>query len=657
MFKLASITTVDLHSDSARSACFLLLSLMFSFSTIWSQEIPDSFKDKADRIIRMAPKTYYSLDTELKPEKRDTTLLRYFANLCKERGYLEGEAYALDQIGTTYRNFSQFEKAVKLHEEALQLSEKANNIDLKVLSLNMLGVVYRRTDAIKTALDYNQKALELAEQVENPSHHIKRSINVSLNSIGNLYQTLEQYDLAILQFKRALKLEEELGNKLGLAINHQNIGDCLEHKGNLEGALENYRKSLAYNEEINSDYGRVICKNSLARVYLKQDMPYAALVLLEPLHEQSKAIGDFFITSSVFINTGWAHTQLGEYDKAQSYIQEGLEMAQNHNMPSNVRYGYQKLSDLESKKGDFKKAYEHFKKANQYDNEITSATNLRYMNDIIVRYEADKKNNQISVLAKENEIVRLRLRKNQTTLLVSALIVGLVASILYILYRQYQNKNEKRVLSLEQNMLRSQMNPHFLFNSLNSIKLYIINNEQKNAVHYLNKFSKLVRKILEASSLKEISLAEELETVELYMNIENIRFSNEIDFKINLDDNVCPDVVKVPSLALQPFLENSLWHGLSPKEGEKKIHIRVKKKDASHISIEIEDNGVGRSMAEINKENRVLKRKSVGIRITKERLANFSKDYQNSFEVDIVDLFDENGEPKGTKVILDIPTI
>src|SRR5690606_3958204 len=134
-----------------------------------------------------------------------------------------------------------------------------------------------------------------------------------------------------------------------------------------------------------------------------------------------------------------------------------------------------------------------------------------------------------------------------------------------ILYRQYQSKNEKRVLTLEQKMLRSQMNPHFLFNSLNSIKLYIINNEQKNAVHYLNKFSKLIRKILEASSQREISLAEELETVELYMNIENIRFSNEIDFRIDVDKDIFIDNIKIPSLTLQPFLENSLWHGLSPK--------------------------------------------------------------------------------------------
>ncbi|WP_318312358.1 tetratricopeptide repeat-containing sensor histidine kinase [Flagellimonas crocea] len=635
----------------------LFLLLFLFFGALSAQEIPEEFQEKAETLVKLQPQTYEPLDEELSEEKRDTVLLRYFATISEANDYFEGQAFALNQLGMKYRNVSQYEKAVALHEEALEASEKANNTDFKILSLNMLGVVYRRTDAIKTALDYHQKALELAEQIENPSNHIKRSINVALNGIGNLYQTLEQYDLAILQFRRALKLEEELGNKLGLAINHQNIGHCLEEKGDLEAALENYRKSLAYNEEIDSDIGRLICKNSLAQIYLKQDMPYLALVLLEPLIDESKRIGDLSMASVIYINTGWAHTKLGNYKEAEDHIMEGLQMAQNRNMPSNILYSYEKLSELENSRGDFKQAYEYYKKADEYDKQISSATNLRYMNDIIVRYENDKKNNQIAVLAKENEIVRLRLKKNQTTLLVSALIVGLISSILYILYRQYQSKNEKRVLTLEQQMLRSQMNPHFLFNSLNSIKLYIINNEQKNAVHYLNKFSKLVRKILEASSQKEIPLSEELGTMELYMNIENIRFSNEIDFKIEVEEGINIDNIKIPSLTLQPFLENSLWHGLSPKEGEKKVQINVKHKDKGHVTIEIVDNGVGRTMAEVNKENRVLKRKSLGIRITKERLANFAKDYQNKFEVDILDLFDENGDPNGTKVVLDIPTI
>ncbi|RNC92138.1 MAG: sensor histidine kinase [Allomuricauda sp.] len=627
----------------------------FFLLEVSAQNIPEEFKKKVEDLVSDAPESYSDIDARLRGEKQDTILMGYAAEYTKAQGHKEGEAYALNHVGRTLRNLSKYNEAEALHKAALNIAEEANSIDFQVLSLNWLAVVYRRTDAIKKALDYNQKALELAESVENKSHHIKRSINVSLNSIGNLYQTLGQYDLAIEQFEKALLLDKELNNKLGMAINHQNIGECQELKGELDKALENYRRSLAFNEEINSNIGRVICKNGIAQIYLKQNMPNAALVLLEPIKNKALELGDNHITSSVFLNLGWAQMKLNSLKDAEVNLKKGLQLAQQYNMPSIVMTSYQRLSELETLKGDYQKALAYFKTADTVGHQISDDQNLRYMSEVIERYESDKKSGQIAALAKENEEAMIRLRKTQTTYLVSALALGLLASILYILYRKHQSGQEKRVLSLEQNMLRSQMNPHFLFNSLNSIKLYIINNEQKNAVHYLNKFSKLVRKILEASSSKEISLAEELETVELYMNIENIRFNNEINFEVEVDKKVDLELIKIPGLALQPFLENALWHGLSPKEGAKKIHLGVASHNNGHITIAIEDNGVGRAAAEINKENRVLKRKSVGIDITKERLANFAKDYQNNFDVEIVDLFDDTGNSRGTRVMIDIP--
>jgi tetratricopeptide (TPR) repeat protein len=636
---------------------FLCFSILYSLCFIYAeaQNIPDTFREKIARLVNEAPSNYGAIDPRLKAEKHDTLLMQYFVEYAKSKQYIEGQAYARNHLGKVFRNLSLFEKAEEQHLVGLELSKKAGNTDFQVLSLNWLAVVYRRTDAIRKALDYYQKALKLGESIENPSHHIERNINVSLNGIGNLYKTLGQYDLAIEQFERALIIDEKLDNKLGFAINYLNIGECQELKGELESALKNYRISLNYNEEIKSNMGRILCKNSIAQINLKQDKPNAALVLLEPLKNQAIELGDNSITALVFLNLGWAQMKLGNCTFSERNLNKGLQIAKQYNMPSIIFTAYQRLSELENLKGNYKLALEHYKLADAYNEQISNDQNVRYMSEVIQRYESDKKNDQIESLARENEQAMIRLRKNQTTYLVSALALGLLASILYILYRKYQSTQEKRVLSLEQNMLRSQMNPHFLFNSLNSIKLYIINNEQKNAVRYLNKFSKLVRKILEASSNKEISLAEELETVELYMNIENIRFNNEIDFKVAVDKNVDLDQIKIPSLALQPFLENALWHGLSPKGGDKKIHLTITKENKDHVIISIEDNGVGRAAAETYKENRVLKRKSVGIAITKERLANFAKDYQNSFDVAIVDLFDDSGNSRGTKVMINIP--
>ncbi len=636
----------------------VLLTWLFSGGQMcFSQTVPEIFIKQTDSLIAEAPKTYRSLDAILRPRRNDTMAMRLFASRAGEKGYLDGQAYALNQLGRRYRDISEFSKSLVLHREALEVAKAAGSLEFEVYSLNMISVVFRKTDAIKSALDYNQRALELAETVENPSNGLKRSINVSLNGIGNIYQTLEQYDLAIEQFKKSIKLDEELGNELGLAINYQNVGECHEAQGELTEAMQSFQTSLAYNEKIDSDRGRVICKTSISHVNVHLGKTEEALSLLESILPTAESLGDKAIISSVYVNLGWTLINLGRYKEARAYLLKGLDIAERYKLLSAISEAYSFLSDLTSLEGNYQASLEYFRRAQHYDNEISKDRNIRYVNDMITRYDAEKKSNEIAVLAKQNEIVNLELRRKNTTLLISGIILALLTGIFYILYRQYQLKNEKKVLTLEQSMLRSQMNPHFLFNSLNSIKLYIINNEQKNAVHYLNKFSKLVRKILEASSLKEIPLAEELETVELYMNIEDIRFSNEINFKIRIDEAIDVHQVKIPSLILQPFLENALWHGLSSKEGPKNVDLHIGDDGDGFIKISITDNGVGREAAERIKLGKVLKRKSVGIDITKERLANFSKDYQNSFEVDIVDLYDEGGEALGTKVVLRIPTI
>ncbi|PIB27653.1 histidine kinase [Maribacter sp. 4U21] len=645
------------NSTSLRFNFFKLFIVLFFTSSNYGQEIPENFKNSVDSLIRVTPETYSEMDKVLRPFRKDTLLMRYFNTKARQNNYLDGQAYALNQIGRTYRSISEFSKALILFQEALEVSRKSENIEFQVYSLNMISVVFRRTDAIKSALDYSQEALELAETVKNPSVGLKRSINVSLNSIGNIYQILEQYDLAIEKFKQSMRLEKELENKLGLAINHQNIGECYEAQGKLKKALDNFQKSLAYNIDIDSDKGKIICNYSIAHVYVHLGKMQEALKLLNSALVAAKPLGDQKIISSIFINLGWTYIQLNKYDLAENNLTEGLRIAQQYNLPAEIAESNKFLSELWIKKDDFKKGMAFYKEAKKYEEQITNNLNLRYVNDMILRYESEKRASQLETLAKENETVRLKLRKNRTMLLISGIGLALLAGILYILYRQYQLNNEKKLLTLEQTMLRSQMNPHFLFNSLNSIKLYIINNEKKNAVHYLNKFSKLVRKILEASSQREIPLAEELETVELYMNIENIRFSNEINFKIKVEETLDVHTIRIPSLILQPFLENALWHGLSSKDGEKNIVLEVMKAQEGFIKISIIDDGVGRDAAEKIKQGKVLKRKSVGIDITKERLANFSKDYQNSFHVEIIDVYDDSNNPSGTKIVLHIPTI
>ncbi|SDB44089.1 7TM diverse intracellular signalling [Flavobacteriaceae bacterium MAR_2010_188] len=214
---------------------------------------------------------------------------------------------------------------------------------------------------------------------------------------------------------------------------------------------------------------------------------------------------------------------------------------------------------------------------------------------------------------------------------------------------------QKELAELKVSALRSQMNPHFIFNSLNSIKRYIIDNEQENAVYYLNKFSKLIRKILSSSVEVNTILSEELDIAKLYVNIENIRLDNSIEFKVIVDQKIGIETFKVPSLILQPFLENAIWHGLSLKKGERKLSLEIKKLENDNVLISIIDNGIGRQRAQKIKDKKIHKRQSFGIAITKERLQNFSYNLKSPGSIEFIDLLDANKQSLGTRVDILIP--
>ena len=208
---------------------------------------------------------------------------------------------------------------------------------------------------------------------------------------------------------------------------------------------------------------------------------------------------------------------------------------------------------------------------------------------------------------------------------------------------------ENQVSNLKLDSLRSQMNPHFIFNALNSIKAYLIENNTEKAVYYLNKFAKLIRKILESSRTENITLQEELDTIDLYMSIENIRFDQKIDFKIQVDETINLSQIKIPGLLLQPFIENSLWHGLMLKEGIRTITIEIYKED-DIIKLAVTDNGIGRQRAKENKERKTFKTDSFGLQFAKERIDYFNRSENTNYSFKIIDLYNKSEISIGTRV-------
>ena len=632
---------------------------LFSIQGSIAQNIPGDFIQLSDSILSSENATYGKLDQLLKPYSQDEILLQDLIEKSERTDNQIGLSYGYIQLGKLNSSRYNYPKAIEYHKNALQIARERGETLLQMNTLNLLGSASLKIDSIQNALEYHQEVIKMFQTEDAKNDDYIREAGKGYLGLGTIYHALGRYRSAFEYYNSAIAQFQSANNTEGLAYSYNKVGESLEALGELEESLSFYEKSIRTNELVGSD--RLLALNAAGKAHVLAHQNRArveeAQALLKPLLSEKTGPMDQQLQSLLYIQYGWVLYNLEEFELAEKYLSEGLQMAQQLNLTSYIYDGNIWLHDLSEALGDYKKALDYYKIAQATRNKIINQRNLTFLYEAVSTAESETRDLQMQMLARENEIVTLRLRRNQTTLLVGALLLVLIAMILYFAYRQSRINSEKKVMALEQSLLRSQMNPHFLFNSLNSIKHYIINKEQVNAVIYLNKFSKLVRRILEASSVKENSLKEELETVKLYMNIENIRFDEQIDFKINIAPDVNPQTVKIPSLILQPFLENAIWHGLSSKEGEKKIVLEVRQVQKGSVIITIQDNGIGREAAEKLQKGKVLKRKSLGIPITLERLANFSRIYQNSFDLSFEDLYRDDGSVAGTQVILKIPTI
>lgn len=242
------------------------------------------------------------------------------------------------------------------------------------------------------------------------------------------------------------------------------------------------------------------------------------------------------------------------------------------------------------------------------------------------------------------------------------ILLGIVAVGLVFRYREKKiiektdiarknTETEKRMVELELKALRSQMNPHFIFNTLNSIQHYISVNDFRNTNRYITQFAKLIRTVLHLSEKSVITIQEEVDMLILYMNLEKMRFNEQFSYKINVSEDIDADYDEMPSMLIQPYVENAIWHGLMSKKskGDIKINLFLSKE---YLCCTIEDNGIGREKAAEIKLRRKIEQKSVGMSITKERLDIIN---ENNINVKTIDLKDKKGNALGTKIEIKIP--
>lgn len=565
--------------------------------------------------------------------------------------YPRGVSLIYNEIGTSKRNKSLYIIAEDFHEKALKAAEEAKDTLLIAFSLNNAGVDCRRQDKLQEGFDYHVKALTLAENINDV-----RNICVATNSIGNIQLTTEKYQDAINHFNRALELEEQSNNELGVAINLGNLGYAYQGLNKLDLAIQYYKRSLAMNEKMDRAIGMAICLNALGAAYKeKKDYP-AAMEYLKKALEVNDKVEDKVHVAESYLSIGKLLGAEGKHEEARKNIQQSIDISTFWGFKSMLMEAYKALAADFKASGDFKKSLEATDKSLLYKDSILDEKSAMALAQMQTIYEVDRKDNHIRSLEHDKMVVALRTKRNVviTFFLAAFLLMAIVGGFFYIRHRNL--KANKQTLQLELRSLRSQMNPHFIFNSLSSIHRYIWSNNQEEASDYLTKFSRLMRLILDNTQHTFVTLNKELESLRLYLDLESLRCNGIFEYRFLVDADIHDDEVLIPPMILQPYVENAIWHGLVHKHPDEKgildIEIVLKKRS---LICTITDNGIGRKRAMEIKEKKGRLHNSVGMKVTEGRIDLIRKINNKEARVTITDLEDESGKATGTRVTIVLP--
>ncbi|UBZ13500.1 histidine kinase [Flagellimonas marinaquae] len=488
------------------------------------------------------------------------------------------------------------------------------------------------------ALEYYHKALGLMEKDKD-----LQSLGWGIyGGIGTLYYEQEEYGKALEQFKKVLHNDKNL--ELTATANIANIFGSLNQ---LDSAIYYYKKALNLEQVTNNPTYKANLYSNLSLIYSQADQLDAALASAENSIGLIEQYGIEFVRPTAYANASMAYLGNKDYVNAELYANKALQLSEAQGNVFLQKSAWGTLADVYSAKGEFSKALEAYTKFSVLKDSLNNQNRRVEINRSQLEFEFEK----------ERTIAQAEIDR-QSTIKTASLLGGgglLAASVLgFVLYKRRRDVLEQKkdaefralVADTELKALRAQMNPHFIFNALNSIGDYILKNNNETALEYLTKFAKLMRMVLENSENKSIPLEEDLKFLELYLQVEAKRQPGKFSYHIQVDEALEVENTLVPPLLLQPFIENSIWHGFRDRDGMGQIQITINE-NQDMLICSIEDNGRGIEHTANGNESK----KSFGVAITENRLKILNKQKNKEGRLQVIDL----GEQKGTRVEISLP--
>jgi hypothetical protein len=614
---LSNLATKTIRKNPPKSIVYILEGIrlaekhqnhdrLYVFYYIYSQYLSStSTIDSAIFVLEKAA-SYLTQNSEA---KRRSAVLTLHANLLKNKG--------------------DFAEATKKYIEALNIAKKEQLPEALVSSYIGLSTLFYSQKMYVEAIEYNQKCAGICDELK--PHRVPFCFGVVYSNLSNFYLKQQQVDSAIYYGLKSIQVKEQVNNIRGLSFSY----------------------------------------NTVASAYLKKKDTLTAIQFFEKALITTKKVKDFNSLSQTLAHIGKIHVVRKDLPQLNKIIIELDSIIYKIQNPLHlINYFQIKRNYFELKK-DYKSALEFVKKQSAMVDSTRKKSNATLIASLETKYRTDQHQLEKELAQKELLLSDEKAVQSKRNLIgVSIFALSIILLLLYILSRlniikqqktalnkaydqlEQQKQNEVALLSLK--ALQAQMNPHFLFNALNSIQDLVLLKDIKNSTIYLGKFSALIRKILLSSKEQFISLDQELEILRLYLDLEKLRFGDQLEIKFNADiPSEKQSDILLPAMFIQPYIENAIKHGLFHKEGLKKLLVDFKLSD-NFLTCIIEDNGIGQEKANEMKIKTLHLHTGFSTEAIHDRVKYLNQSLNKKIIIKTEDLMEQKA-PTGTRVTLRFP--
>lgn len=595
----------------------------------------------------------------------------YLLNLAHQKseiiGYGKGQMRAKQNSGVTNGMRHNYAEAIANFSDGIILGAIYDYPELEADCYNGLGIVYKRIGDYVTSLKYYNESLLIYK-----ANGLVNGMSTSYANLGVLYDLMDELDESYKYYTLAYAIDDSLYNVRSKHSLLTNIAIYHMGKKDYPKAIELLKTNVHYYDSISSYYNLLVCYNNLSYIYKLTGEYDLSIENSTKAIELVSTSANNLDAADAYLNRSKAYRMKGQFRKALDDAQINFELSESLGFANRME-SYELLAYTYDTLGRFKEAASAFQMMAQYKDSLFENSKVQQYKAEEIKQKVKNKNQQIASQERNIELLNERVEREKEWKMFLGIVAALFLILIILLFQKYAYRNktnrllknrnkqifeQKREIEiineeLENRMLRAQINPHFVFNALNSIQHFITINDKKSTLKYLTKFSSLLRQILENSISAKVTMVDELKFLNIYVDLEALRFDDSFSYNLTVEEDIDLHAVEVPILFLQPFVENAILHGLTPKTGNKHLTISIFQ-DEKNIIFEIEDNGIGREAAGKLKSQKNIEQKSRGLSVTEQRIKMLQKNNPQEF-VSYIDLKNNQGENMGTKIVIKIP--